>query len=370
MNENVTLAERPAAPAVPLRILMIGVHPQKTPGGMATAYELYRDAGLDQRVALRYRASHAEGSLGYRLMVALWATLRVSVDLALWRPDVVHLMVAAKGSFFRKSIYVWMAWLFGRRSLCHMQASSFQEFTADLPKWALSYVRATLARAEVVALSPKWADFYARLRGDSRGVHVLGNPARLPPAPVRHGGLEKMQILFMGRLGARKGIWDLLNALDRLRDRDDWYAYLAGDGELDAVREKLSALGLADRVEVAGWLSQEELEHALGRPSIVVLPSHREGLPLALVQGMAWGHPVVSTRIGGIPDLVEEGRNGLLVPPGEPSELAAAIERLLADPTARQRFGAANREKVEAEYAVGVLLQELLQIYQREPSKA
>ncbi|QKT02463.1 glycosyltransferase family 4 protein [Ectothiorhodospiraceae bacterium 2226] len=345
------------------RVLMIGVHPERTPGGIAAVYALYRRGGLSNRVSLRYRWSQLEGRLPLRLAVAVAAALRIGFDMLFWRPDVVHLMVAANGSFFRKSVYLWMARLLGRRTLFHMHASSFQEFYAGLPRWARGYVRATLARTEVIALSPSWGRFYAELRGTRRGVHVLGNPVAIPPLAADDVQASEVQLVFLGRVGERKGAWDLIGALAQLRAVPGWRAYIAGDGDLDKARALVREHGLEERVEICGWIDREGVERLLGKPSIVVLPSYREGLPVALLQGMAHGHPVVSTHAGGIPDLVEHGRSGYLVAPGAVAELAAALRRLIGDAPRRARMGAYNRRRVERAYALPLVVDDLVALY-------
>jgi glycosyltransferase involved in cell wall biosynthesis len=88
------------------------------------------------------------------------------------------------------------------------------------------------------------------------------------------------------------------------------------------------------------------VQRLLARAAVVVLPSHREGLPMVLLEAMAHGRAVVATPVGGVPSLVEDGRTGLLVPPGDAEAVRAAMERLLGDPDLRRRLGAAAREKV------------------------
>ena len=136
-------------------------------------------------------------------------------------------------------------------------------------------------------------------------------------------------VLFAGRLSPEKGIADLVAAAH------DLPLVVAGDGPLrDLVPDAL------------GFVGHDELERLYDEAAVVVLPSYREGLPLAVLEAMAHGRPVVATRVGGIPDLVEDGATGFLVEPGDVDGLRAALLRLLADPELRRRLGNEARRRV------------------------
>ena len=122
------------------------------------------------------------------------------------------------------------------------------------------------------------------------------------------------------------------------------------------LRERIDAAGLADGVTLDGRLTRSEIIDALATADLLVAPSvvaangKREGIPVVLMEAMSCGLPVVASRLSGIPELVEDGVNGFLVPPGDPEALADAIERLHADPGLRARLGAAARRRIEADF--------------------
>jgi glycosyltransferase involved in cell wall biosynthesis len=140
---------------------------------------------------------------------------------------------------------------------------------------------------------------------------------------------ERPFVLYAGRLAEEKGIPELVEAARGLP------LVVAGDGPLR---------GLVP--DALGFVPHEQLEQLYDRAAVVVLPSHREGLPLCVLEAMAHGRPVVATPVGGIPQLVEDGRTGYLVPPGDPTALREALLRLLASAELRARMGAAARERV------------------------
>jgi glycosyltransferase involved in cell wall biosynthesis len=124
-------------------------------------------------------------------------------------------------------------------------------------------------------------------------------------------------------------------------------------------------LGVAGRVECPGWLSTEAARAELARAELFALPSYAEGLPMALLEAMAAGKPVVVGSVGGIPSVVADDANGLLVNPGDPAGLVEALSHLLADAAARRRLGRAARQTIEEGYSLGNSIRRLAAIYSR-----
>jgi glycosyltransferase involved in cell wall biosynthesis len=184
-----------------------------------------------------------------------------------------------------------------------------------------------LRRARVViGVSPQLAEAAARCGvPDARWI---------PNGVVLPDGLgdeaAPAEVLFVGRLAPEKGIRDLVEATEGMN------VVVAGDGPLRGLLP--GALGFVPHAEV---------ERLYRRAALVVCSSHREGLPLSVIEAMAHGRPVVATAVGGIPSLVDDGRTGFLVPPGDAHALREKIQLLLADAGLRLRMGRAGREKVE-----------------------
>ncbi|MFD1342727.1 glycosyltransferase family 4 protein [Litorisediminicola beolgyonensis] len=160
------------------------------------------------------------------------------------------------------------------------------------------------------------------------------------------------RLLFVGRLAGVKGVPLLVDAVRRLAsDHPDVQLDLIGDGpDRAALEAKVTNAGLSDRIRFLGYRNQEAVADALVETDLFVLPSFAEGVPVVLMEAMAAGVPVVTTRIAGVPELVEDGETGLLVPAGNPEALTSAIATLITDPDRRRRMGAAGQRKVRAEF--------------------
>jgi glycosyltransferase involved in cell wall biosynthesis len=159
-------------------------------------------------------------------------------------------------------------------------------------------------------------------------------------------------ILFIGRQVPEKGQTVLLEATALLAERGHAvYVTLAGEGPArPALERHAKRLGIASRVTFPGVVGQEEIHALYAGASIFCLPSFAEGVPGVLMEAMAMEIPVVSTRITGIPELIDDGRTGLLVAPGRPDELAGALERLLADPSLARELGSRARETILSDF--------------------
>jgi colanic acid/amylovoran biosynthesis glycosyltransferase len=223
-------------------------------------------------------------------------------------------------------------------------------------------LREKLAQARFVrAISQFNRDFLERLdpglAGRVRVIHVGIDPEvyrRLPPPPA--GGLPR--VLCVASLRPYKGHAVLLDACRLLADQGIAFrCELVGEGPLRRELEgRIAELGLQDCVILAGALPQNEVARRLGESSVFVLPSvvapdgQMEGIPVALMEAMAAGRPVVASDLSGIPELVEDGVSGLLTRPGNAEEIAAALKRLLDDPGLGRTLGERGRETVEREF--------------------
>jgi glycosyltransferase involved in cell wall biosynthesis len=165
----------------------------------------------------------------------------------------------------------------------------------------------------------------------------------------RHEGRGN-ELLFVGRIAAVKGLPVLLEALAKL---EGVTLTIAGDGPDRALlEEKARALNVSSRIKFLGHQSQQQVRNLLKQADLFVMSSFAEGVPVVLMEAMAAGIPVVATRIAGIPELVRDGHNGLLVSPGDVNEMAVAVDRLLGDAELRNRFATISRLDIEREFNI------------------
>jgi glycosyltransferase involved in cell wall biosynthesis len=197
-------------------------------------------------------------------------------------------------------------------------------------------------------------------------IHVIPpgvNPSLFEgPFEDPFSGVGKPRVLFIGRLAPQKGVGTLVEAAGLLEDPGA-QILLVGDGpERKALERKSERLSVADRLHFVGFFAHERLPAVLAHADLLVLPSLYEELGTVLLEAMQAALPIVASKTGGIPDVIEDGVNGLLVPPGEPEALASVIDRVLADRALAYRLseGAQKRGK---DYDWEVLAGRVLQVY-------
>lgn len=200
----------------------------------------------------------------------------------------------------------------------------------------------SFARSQIMRHTPRalWSKLHI--------VHCGVMPERYDRPRV--GGSDRL--VFVGRLAAEKGVPVLLAALARAREaRPSLSLTLVGDGsDRRLLEQEARDLGLGEAVRFMGYRSQEEVAQILSDSSALVLPSFAEGVPVVLMEAMATGLPVVTTRVAGIPELVEDGVAGRVVAPGDEEALAQAILDVTESPATAERMGAAGRARVLAEF--------------------
>lgn len=184
--------------------------------------------------------------------------------------------------------------------------------------------------------------------------------------PVQHEG-QGNRLLYVGRLAAMKGLPVLFEAMNKLKDQlPDLKLTVVGDGSERSEIEKMAeALGVRDRIDFVGYKSQTEVREYLQASDIFVLPSFAEGVPVVLMEAMAAGLPVLTTRIAGVPELVVHKESGWLVPPGDAAALVNGISMLVNGCTLRNQFGQAGHENVVAEFNVIFESKKLADIFQQ-----
>jgi len=184
-------------------------------------------------------------------------------------------------------------------------------------------------------------------------------------------GEKRLTILMVSRLSRKKGHLDAVAALSGLAgDSVDWHLSIVGSGpEEAAIRECVAERGLTEKVSFEGNLPIQDVRRLmvgsdiLLHPSVTPVDGDREGIPNALMEGQATGLPVISTRHGGIPELIVDGETGLLVGEGDVAGLTDALRQLLASKERRLQLGAAGRERMVREFSLGKQAQRYLEVY-------
>jgi glycosyltransferase involved in cell wall biosynthesis len=307
----------------------------------------------------------------------LVATLRLAFLIRRERPDILHTHTAKAGTVGR------VATLFAGRRRPPIVVHTFhghvlRGYFGPLRSLFFRLLERWLARqtTALVAVSPQVRDDLVALGVAPKERFVvirLGIELDERVAAAADGRLESRRYLgvasqrfavgWIGRMTAVKRTDDVLVAFKQLRDSGvDAVLCMVGDGpDRVQLERRAHELGIVRHTLFLGY--QDDVAPFYAAFDALVLPSSNEGTPVSAIEALAAGRPVVATRVGGVPDVVEDGRDGFLVDPGATDELADRLARLARDPQLRERMGRAGRERVLPRYAVDRLVDDVDRLY-------
>jgi len=346
------------------KILMLGTDPRGH-GGIASVVLGWQQEGFFERNLVRYVVTHVNGAYWKKVTAAITSLLTVVCICSRRRPPIVHAHVASGASFFRKSILLAAARICGSKTVFHLHGGIFRQFVeVDSGFAARWWIRRTLERSSmVIALSDSSACFLSSF-APTADVRVLVNSVVMKDAAAQPLREQAARILFLGRASRQKGIFELLAAVAALHAQfSQILLVVAGDGDLTQVRCAAEKLNVSSQVLILGWIGPEERGEQLQRASIFALPSHDEGLPMAMLEAMAAGKAVVATAVGGIPEAASDHDNALLVPPRDVAALVTALRTLLEDPDLRSRLARRARETVMTRFSSTAVTIKLAAMY-------
>jgi len=335
-------------------------------GGMRSVVDGYIADGLFSRWNIILLTSHIEGSLPLRLATAIKAFCSLIGLILRGRVSLVHCHAAMKGSFWRKSLFAMVSRMAGVPVVFHLHGGVMKAFVARQP-FLLQCLIAWILKKQsvVVVLSESWLH-YVRSISPRANIEILPNYVSLPQIHDIKGGNDNkaIEVLYLGIISIAKGTFDLLHSFkDAMIYTPALRLTIGGKGEVDSLLALAAELDILDHIIFAGWVSGDEKINLLQRAQIFVLPSYNEGLPVSLLEAMGWQVPVISTRVGGIPELVREGVDGFLMESGDRDALSAAIIKLANNADLRLQMGLSCRDRVVHNFSREVVLPKLEQLY-------
>lgn len=294
-----------------------------------------------------------------------WAILSMATDRLLFPERIHHIHVAGRGSTSRKLILTAAARWLGSVHILHLHDYDYAgDFDERSPRQQ-RLVRAMFQGADrVVALGKRDRSTLSTRLGVGEASIATAHNCVPDPGPCTVRTDQVLRIIFLGRLSERKGVPELLSALaSPIMAGLPWQAVLAGDGPVEEYRRQVSAAGLSERVELPGWLDVDHTRALCQSADILVLPSHAEGMAMAVVEGLAHGLAVVTTRVGAHEEAIVDGESGLFVPVGDSVALAETLARLVGDVALRNRLGAGARARYLSRFSMAAYQRQLEDLY-------
>jgi len=338
-------------------------------GGMGSimAYLASLETDPSGRFALKRLESRGGGHILWSPFHLGWAVVRILAEAVRGRLAIVHLNLAERGSVYRKGALLYAAKLAGARVLLHLHAAQIIDFHQSMGRLGKALLRSMFTRADrCVVLGEVWRRWLIDTQGVApQKIAIVRNgvPATTLRRPARPAG-SPFRLLFLGNLLERKGVADLLHALALPPARSlNLTLTLAGGGPIETYRSLAEDLGIGDRVHFTGWVDQARARQLMVNADALALPAYDEGLPLVILEAMASSVAVICTPVGAIPEVFEDRRTALFVPPGNQPALAQAIATLARDETLRQSLTTEALVLYEREFTMPVFAARISELY-------
>jgi len=334
-------------------------------GGISSVIKGYLSTELPKRHNIILIASHKDGTKFIKLIQAITGLIKTFFYLITKKIDIVHIHTGDIVSCKRKYIYFKLVRLFNPKIIFHFHGASFLDQYLDAPKILQERIKYLFEETDlVICLSNSWKDSILSIAPRST-VRVLPNAVTIPE--VSYPNKEKrdgLQISFLGLIGERKGVFDLLKVIRKFIDKKyNISLNIGGNGEIERLNFMINNLGLSEYVKYLGWINEKEKDTLLRKTDIFVLPSYGEGLPMSILEAMSYSIPVVSTPVGGIPELISDGETGFLIEPGDIDALYTKLKQLIVDDKLRLMLGEKGREVIAQKHNIKKISKQIDQIY-------
>lgn len=345
------------------KILMCG-STMNTKGGMVTVIQNYLEYNKWGEYEIKYVPTHFDGN---KLIVAFHFLLRYIQIIFLVLTDnfkIAHLHTAERGSFWRKYLIAKTLKYFNIKIVMHHHGAEFEEFYDNASPKSKHRIRNMLEMVDVNIVLSKSLIPMIRNKAPNAHIKVLYNAVKT--YEQNNYNINATNILFLGRLGQRKGVYDLLASIaeiDKVLPQEIKF-YLCGDGEIGLVQKHIKDLGIAHRILHVGWINTKEKVQYFAHTMINILPSYNEGLPMTILETMAYGIPNISTAIASIPEVISHGQTGCLIQPGDISDICKNLLLLVNDSNLRKQISNNGYSLITEHFSLSANIEFIKEIYQ------
>lgn len=332
---------------------------KKTRGGITSVVKAHEAGEQWSKYHCRWIQTHVDKVFLWKLIYAV----KGFVEFLCFLPsaDIVHIHVSEPPSAFRKLVFFRLAKWLGKKIVMHFH--SFSPDTTINGPYSFLYRKLFCGADVVVVLSNYWRETVDEKFHLGDRIKVIYNPC--PTITNQQKYENTRSILYAGTLNQRKGYADLIRAFAKVASKHpDWKITLAGNGEVEQARALAKELGIESHIELLGWVSGESKDKVFKQASVFCLPSYAEGFPMSVLDAWAYGLPVVTTPVGGIPDVAVDGENMLLFNPGDIDTLAERLDLLMSDDILRDKLAASSIKMSLEMFNLNTITKQIGEIYE------
>ena len=350
-----------------VNVLMLGSD-LSVKGGIVSVIRNYLEYKDWNNVKIKFIPTHKEGSKLYKMFYFFISLIKIDMSLLLKKYDIAHIHVSERGSIFRKCMVINHIKFLSKKTkiVLHHHGAEIDMFYDSLNNKKKEKVNNMLKKADVnIVLSNRLIDTIKSKQPEAR-VEVLYNAVNTYDKNMYNN--DGNIILFLGRLGQRKGTYDVLDVLKEIKNElaeKQIKVYLCGDGDVDIVKEKVKEYNLQEIIGHVGWINKEEKKEIFENTIINLLPSYNEGLPMTILETMAYGIPNLSTNIASIPEVIKNGETGYMVTPGDKKDLKEKLILLVNDKSKRKELSNNSYNLICNNFSLNNNINQIISIYKK-----
>lgn len=337
-----------------INVLMVGNSPSVKGGITSVISQILEHDWCQEGIEMNFIPTYIEENNISKILFFINAYYRIKHEIKHNKPDVVHIHMSYRGSFTRKYLIHKLCRKNGIPDIIHLHGSEFEKWYNEVDKKKKEKIKKMMRECNsFIVLGNKWNQVIKKIEPLTNTV-VISNTVKIPDEMTKWNS-SPFQILFLGVLIKRKGVGDLLEAVANLiyeKSVDNVKLVIAGTGVEEQNLKCLAAeLKIEKYVDFAGWTNGEKKQELLLKSQLLILPSYNEGLPMAILEAMSYGLPVISTDVGDIASAVYDGENGYLVAPGDVNCLSDRIYHIIVNENLYNEFSIASKRKVVSEFS-------------------
>jgi glycosyltransferase involved in cell wall biosynthesis len=350
------------------KVLVIGALPPPT-GGMETVMEQMMNFKFKDYELIPFNVAKTQlikSNIIFNTVNFIYRCFKLFFIILIKKPEIIHIHVTVELDFLQKTIYQKIAKFLNKKTILHIHGGAFKEFYNNASKNKKKMINSALLSSNaLITLSKGWREYYHKIVPGQK-IYVLPNAIDLKIIS-KYKKLRKkskeVRILYVGRVTKQKGIYELLEAMKLLKNHKI-HLFVMGqynDNE-QAIKNICQNYKIQENISFLGNILGEERFKYYANADLFVLPSHWEGLPLSILEAMAFGLPIISTKVGAIPELITRN-NGVLIKPGDIKSLEDAILKLSKIDHKVEKIRKNNMQKINKYYTVKHFEQNILHIY-------
>lgn len=343
---------------------------RKTRGGITSVIKVHEMGEQWKQYHCRWISTHRDRWGIIKLLYLVCGLSQYLIILPFY--DLVHIHLSEPVSAFRKFPFMLWAKLWRKKTIVHFH--SFSPYTTVYGRFRWIYRYLFIHSDAVITLSEYWRNVVAEEYRLGDKVKIIYNPCPVQedkgkisfcPDDYEVRWPKTYSILYAGTVNARKGYEDMIRAFARIAKKyPDWMIVFAGNGEVEQGMALATDLGISSQTLFLGWVTGEAKERSFREATVFCLPSYAEGFPMAVLDAWTYGLPVITTPVGGIPDIAQDGKNMLLFTPGDVAGLACQMERMISDRELRENIAKESRHLAQTTFNVGTINRQIGKLYE------